>query len=50
MRQVRGSEATEAVFAYRGKRLFIPGCAQGAMIYLVCLLVFLCVCNIPGFY
>ena len=34
----------EAVFTYRPKGLFIPGCVQGAIIYTVCLLVCLYVC------
>ena len=32
MRQGRGSEATEAVFPFRQKSPFIPGCVQGAII------------------
>ena len=36
----------EAIFAYRGKILFIPGCVQGAIIQLVCLCVCQSVCSI----
>ena len=42
MRQGRGSKATEAVFCIQAKRLFIPGCVQGAIIQLFC--PCLCVC------
>ena len=36
--------------AFRQKSLFIPGCAQGAIIYLVRLSVSVSVCNIRRFY
>ena len=39
MREVRESEATEDVFAFRQKSLFISGCVQGAIIKIVCLSV-----------
>ena len=32
MRKSRGSEATEAVFCFLQKSLFMPGCIQGAII------------------
>ena len=48
MTQGRGSVALEAVFASRLKRLLILGCAQGAIIQLVCLSICLPVC-LPAF-
>ena len=39
MREVRESAATEDVFAFRQKSLFISGCVQGAIIKIVCLSV-----------
>ena len=44
MKQGRESEATEAVFAFRQKSLFIPRCVQGAIIQFVCRYVCVRVC------
>ena len=49
MRQGRGIGATEAVFYFRQKSLFTPGCVPGAIIYFVCL-VSGCITFIRHFY